>query len=123
MDKQKKLLADAGRVLAHEGGASRDRSERDGGRLILESKHFAAFVDFAPRYPYQFSIYPKGHESSFQDCPSEEIADLAQIFSTSLHRLQHLAGDRHTRIAQTARPAAAQYSLYFLAEPRTLSAG
>jgi len=92
------------RVLSHETGASRDASRRDGGRLILESKHFAAFVDFAPRYPYQFSIYPKGHASSFQDCPSEEIADLAQIFSTSLHRLQHLLGSVGLNVALYTMP-------------------
>lgn len=61
---------------------------QDGQRIVAESQHFAAFCPFASRFPYSVSIIPKTHRAHFEECSSDELADLAQIAQTILKAIE-----------------------------------
>lgn len=61
-----------------EGIATRDR-------LIQDTPHFAAFVPYAARVPFEVRILPRRHAAGFEDITSDEVADLARV-------LKRLAG-------------------------------
>ena len=41
------------------------QAEKEGGRAVLETKEFIAYIPFAPSEPYEVMIMPKGHYSNF----------------------------------------------------------
>jgi UDPglucose--hexose-1-phosphate uridylyltransferase len=57
---------------------------KDGARVVIESRHFAAFVPYAALSPFHCWIYPKRHASSFGDINDEELSDLAVVLKTML---------------------------------------
>jgi UDPglucose--hexose-1-phosphate uridylyltransferase len=61
---------------------------RFGDRVIIETRHFVAFCPYASKFPFEFWIMPKRHSCAFQDTDTEEIDDLALIFSASLKKLR-----------------------------------
>ncbi len=51
----------------------------DGQRVVVESKHFVAFVLYAALSPFHMWIVPRRHEPSFLNATEEELADLGQV--------------------------------------------
>jgi UDPglucose--hexose-1-phosphate uridylyltransferase len=73
-------------------------------RFMTETSKFIAFADFAPAYPYQFSIYPKSHSAAFEETPPEELEELAQLCSLTLGRLGRLLGELPLNLVLFSQP-------------------
>jgi len=58
-----------------------------GERIIVESKHFVAFIPYAALSPFHTWIYPRRHGSSFDDILDDEISDLSSVLQTVLAKL------------------------------------
>lgn len=60
-------------------------------RIVFENKSFIAFTVFAARFPFEIWIYPKKHDSRFENMTSGENKDLskclAKVFSLLDKRL------------------------------------
>jgi UDPglucose--hexose-1-phosphate uridylyltransferase len=50
-----------------------------GDRLIQLTPHFAAFVPYAARVPFEVRILPRRHAAAFEEIASEEVTDLARM--------------------------------------------
>ena len=64
----------------------------DGCRIITDNQHFAAFVPFFARYPYEVHIYAKRHVQSLCDLTEEEKVGLAQVLKQLLVQYDNLFG-------------------------------
>ncbi len=62
-------------------------------RVILETRHYAAFCPYASKFPFEAWILPKRHNCAFQDIRPEELEDLALILSSMLKKLKALFPD------------------------------
>ncbi|HIE53012.1 MAG TPA: galactose-1-phosphate uridylyltransferase [Armatimonadetes bacterium] len=62
-------------------------------RVILANEHFAAFVPYAARVPYEIWIVPREHQASFGQSTIEQAAGLAAVLQAVLSRLYHGLGD------------------------------
>jgi UDPglucose--hexose-1-phosphate uridylyltransferase len=70
------------------------RDEIDAGTRIIESNaSFAAFIPHAALSPYHTWIFPRRHMASFDAITDDETADLAQVLSRTLRRLDTSLGD------------------------------
>jgi UDPglucose--hexose-1-phosphate uridylyltransferase len=63
---------------------------RVGSRVILETRHYAAFCPYASKFPFETWILPKRHNCAFQDIRPDELEDLALILSSVLKKLRAL---------------------------------
>jgi UDPglucose--hexose-1-phosphate uridylyltransferase len=50
-----------------------------GDRLLQMTSHFAAFVPYAARVPFELRVLPRRHESAFEAIIPDEVADLARL--------------------------------------------
>ena len=58
-------------------------------RIILETKHFVAFVPYGALSPFHTWVFPRRHSSSFEDITKEELDDFARALRGVLARLFH----------------------------------
>jgi UDPglucose--hexose-1-phosphate uridylyltransferase len=65
----------------------------EGTRVVLESEHFVAYVQFATFTPFSFLIMPRRHMACFAEMNDAEAADLARILRRSLAKLHHGLSD------------------------------
>jgi UDPglucose--hexose-1-phosphate uridylyltransferase len=65
----------------------------EGTRLVLETEHFVAFVQFATLTPFSMLIMPRRHMACFVEMRDAEAADLARILRRSLAKLYHGLAD------------------------------
>ncbi|MGL1935498.1 MAG: galactose-1-phosphate uridylyltransferase [Fibrobacterales bacterium] len=56
-------------------------------RIIAESDYFIAISPYASRSPFETRIYPKRHQSQYNEISSEEIVDLAAVLKSVLGKL------------------------------------
>ena len=56
-------------------------------RIISENQEFLSIVPFASRFPFEIWIFPRQHNSSFEETPEWKYTFLAEIFSDVLKRL------------------------------------
>ena len=75
------LLCD---ILAEELAAGR--------RLVVQNKHFVAFVPFYARYPYEVHIQPKLHRRCLTEFSDAEKRALANVLKTVLLKYDNLWG-------------------------------
>ena len=61
----------------------------EGTRILMDTKHFIAFVPYAALSPFHIWIFPKRHSGSFADMQSEEIWDIALNLKTIMAKLYH----------------------------------
>lgn len=59
-------------------------------RLVLESDHFVAFVPYAARFPFEVTLLPVRHSSSFQE--ETHLADLAAVLRRVLKGVRECSG-------------------------------
>lgn len=75
----------------------------DGKRVVFQNDHFVAITPFAPRFPFELSIYPKKHCCDFAQGVSGHEADLANILKNILLRYKvGLDDPSYNYILQTA---------------------
>jgi UDPglucose--hexose-1-phosphate uridylyltransferase len=71
-------------------------------RMVEENNHFAAFIPFAARFPYEISIMPKEHNYDFSNITKEQAMDLSKIMKSVLWRLNKgLEGPSYSYILHT----------------------
>ena len=64
----------------------------DGRRLVAQNEHFAAFVPFYARYPYETHIVSKAHRLCLPEFAEVERRSLAKILKTLLLKYDNLWG-------------------------------
>jgi UDPglucose--hexose-1-phosphate uridylyltransferase len=75
----------------------------EGTRLVLETEHFVAFIQFATLTPFSMLIMPRRHMACFVEMRDAEAADLARILRRSLAKLYHgLADPDFNYVVRTA---------------------
>ena len=65
---------------------------RDGRRIVAGNEHFAAFVPFYARYPYEVHIMPREHRLSLPEFSESEKKALAGMLKTILAKYDNLWG-------------------------------
>jgi UDPglucose--hexose-1-phosphate uridylyltransferase len=75
-----------------------------GDRLIQETPHFAAFVPYAARVPFEVRILPRRHAAGFEDISPDEVADLARTLKTLAGLLGKAIGDPSYEITLHTSP-------------------
>ena len=64
-----------------------------GDRLIQLTSHFAAFVPYAARVPFELRVLPRRHASAFEAIAPDEVADLARLLKSLSGLLVKAIGD------------------------------
>ncbi len=57
-------------------------------RVVEENEDFLATTFYAARFPMETWIYPKRHDSQFENTPKSELKELAKILLSVLHKLE-----------------------------------
>jgi len=78
---------------------------KDGSRIVLETKHFVAFIPYAALSPFHLWIYPKKHYSSFGDISEDEVSDLAVNLQTTLKKYYYGLDDPDFNYVIRSAPA------------------
>lgn len=86
-----------------------------GERLIYENEYFVVFAPFASRFPFETWIFPRRHQSDFQEIADEERIQLARCLKDVLTRLKKTLNDPpynyvvHTAPNAITRPGKPDY--------------
>ena len=89
--------AKAVQKIVHETGACPmceiGSKASEGPRKIFQTEGFLTFAPHASSHPFEFWIFPRGHQVSFLRASQKEIMDLAGILELSLNSLAKVVGD------------------------------
>ncbi len=61
--------------------------EAQANRVVFENNSFVVFCPFASRTPFEMRVFPKKHQSSFEQINPDQITDLASALSLALKKL------------------------------------
>jgi UDPglucose--hexose-1-phosphate uridylyltransferase len=75
-----------------------------GDRLLQATSHFAAFVPYAARVPFELRVLPRRHESAFEAITPDEVADLARVLKRLTGLLVKAIGDPSYRLTLHSAP-------------------
>jgi UDPglucose--hexose-1-phosphate uridylyltransferase len=75
-----------------------------GDRMLQMTSHFAAFVPYAARVPFELRVIPRRHESAFEAIGPEEVADLARLLKRLSGLLVKAVGDPSYRMTLHTAP-------------------
>lgn len=75
-----------------------------GDRMLQMTSHFAAFVPYAARVPFELRVLPRRHESAFEAITAEEVADLARLLKNLAGLLVKAIGDPSYRLTLHTAP-------------------
>lgn len=64
----------------------------DGGRVVLETAHWIAFVPHAARWPYEVHLYPARRVPDLRDLDEAERAEFPRVYLELLRRFDRLFG-------------------------------
>lgn len=56
-------------------------------RVIFENKNFISFCPYVSRLAFEMRIFPKIHQSNFENNSESLIYDLAEVFNSSINKL------------------------------------
>jgi UDPglucose--hexose-1-phosphate uridylyltransferase len=90
----------------------RDEEEQTRVRLVVESRHFSAFVPYAAFSPFHLWILPRRHSSSFLETSPEELSDLAMVLRDLLRKLYFGLNDPDYNYVIRSAPEHQQVSEY-----------
>lgn len=82
-------------------------------RLIMENGDFAAFTNFAPRFPYETLIAPKKHMDAFEEITDEQITNLAALLSELFKKFDKLLNDPPYNLILHVSPLRTSGLLYY----------
>ncbi len=100
-------LAGAERYFAREGGCPwcrmADEAQADGRRWVAGEGGFVAFCPYAARFPWETWIVPRRHACDFRQIEGSSLAQLAQLTSRVIGRLERqIPGLAYNYIIHTA---------------------
>jgi UDPglucose--hexose-1-phosphate uridylyltransferase len=75
-----------------------------GDRLLQATPHFAAFVPYAARVPFELRVLPRRHESAFEAITPDEVTDLARVLKRLTGLLVKAIGDPSYRLTFHTAP-------------------
>ena len=75
-----------------------------GDRLLQATSHFAAFVPYAARVPFEVRVVPRRHESAFEAISPDEVADLARLLKRLAGLLVKAIGEPSYRLTLHTAP-------------------
>jgi UDPglucose--hexose-1-phosphate uridylyltransferase len=61
---------------------------KTGERIVEETEHFVALCPFVSRFAGEIEIYPKHHESGFDQVETPMLTELAELFRRTIIRLE-----------------------------------
>ena len=61
---------------------------RYGERIVEETEHFVVLCPFVSRFAGEIEIYPKHHESGFDELDTSVLGELAELFRRTIIRLE-----------------------------------
>ncbi|HXX64199.1 MAG TPA: galactose-1-phosphate uridylyltransferase [Bacteroidota bacterium] len=82
-------------------------------RIIQESDSFVAFIPYAALSPFHLWIFPKRHESSFDEISDDETADLAVMLQAILAKIHYGLNDPDYNFSIRSIPAHEGHREYF----------
>ena len=102
---------DTGRCLHHDI----QRAElEEKVRIVAKTPHFVVLHPYASHYPFETSIMPKKHRSSFGNISDDEVADVARVLKETLLKLHlSLKNPDYNFIIHTA-PVDDEHKSYYL---------
>ncbi len=56
-------------------------------RVLWEDEHFIILAPYAPRFPFEFAVYPRKHRHAFENSSPQELTDLAGLLKNFLERI------------------------------------
>lgn len=65
-----------------------EHEKREKVRIVAENRHFLAATFYAARFPMETWIYPKRHDSQFENTPQTELLELAEVLQYVLKRME-----------------------------------
>ncbi|HEY1330852.1 MAG TPA: galactose-1-phosphate uridylyltransferase [Actinomycetota bacterium] len=74
-------------------------------RVVAERGRFLAFEPYASRTPFETTIMPAVHQSSFSQLTDEDTGDLARLLHDVTGALREAAGDPDYNLVVTSAPA------------------
>ena len=86
---------------------------REKARIVIETGHFVAFVQFAALTPFSMMIMPRRHMACFSEISEAEAADLARILRRTLAKLYFGLNDPDFNYAVRTAPIEACGVKYF----------
>lgn len=60
---------------------------KDKSRIVFENNKFVAFCPFVSRAAFEIRIFPKVHQSQFENIHTEDLPDLSEVLREALFRL------------------------------------
>ena len=82
-------------------------------RIVEAGSSFVAFMPYASLSPFHTWIFPRKHESSFDEISDADIEELAGLLGRMLHRLKLAAGDPDYNITIRSAPVGEMSSICF----------
>jgi UDPglucose--hexose-1-phosphate uridylyltransferase len=82
-------------------------------RIVCETAHFVAFIPYAALSPYHLWIFPRRHESSFDEVFDAELVDLARNLKTVLGKLHYGLGNPDFNYSIRSIPTRERHADYF----------
>jgi UDPglucose--hexose-1-phosphate uridylyltransferase len=73
-------------------------------RMVQLTPHFAAFVPYAARVPFELRVLPRRHGSAFEAITPEEVADLARLLKSLCGLIVKVTGDPSYRLTLHTAP-------------------
>lgn len=82
-------------------------------RVVAENELFMAVAPFAPRFPFEMWILPKGHQPAYEQSMKHEYTQFAVILKDMLMRLDHvLENPAYNYVIHTA-PLTGDFNDYY----------
>jgi UDPglucose--hexose-1-phosphate uridylyltransferase len=82
-------------------------------RIVCETGHFVAFIPYAALSPFHMWIFPRRHESSFDEVFDAEIEDLASNLKTVLGKLYYGLNNPDFNYSIRSLPTRDRHTDYF----------
>jgi UDPglucose--hexose-1-phosphate uridylyltransferase len=73
-------------------------------RVVAENRDFVALTPFASGYPFELTLFPKEHASSFSQISPSQTESLASLLRLVLQRLDSALGDPPYNLSVQDRP-------------------
>ena len=82
-------------------------------RLVYENDRFLVISPYAPRVSYEIRLYPKKHQSRFEEADAQDRSALADAFKTALRKIKKAMGDPDYNFFIHTAPAKAEGPDYY----------